>query len=1031
MARKILLVEDEAILALSESKMIERHGFEVEAVYSGEKAVERAVSDPQLALILMDIDLGSGIDGTEAARRILEIREIPIIFLTSHSEKEYVDKVKKITGYGYVLKNSGEFILIESIHMAFKLFEAKQEAQKHLKESEIAYQEMEAREYRLQHVNRVLLSIRNVNQVITKERDEFTLLNKACQLLIETSGYHKAWIVLLQDGLPAEPYYHAGFDDGFEAMETLLNKGGIPQCARQAFETGEVQVTSNPAEECPGCPFTHFYKEQSCGDGEKATMTMQLEYDGHKYGWISVILPAFYSDNSDELKLFEEISGDLAFALHHIRVEEERYSLARNLNLTQSTLIVALNNSHAGIAIADAPDGTLRYVNDAALLIRGGERAEIVNGIGIDQYVASWHILDLDGRPLDTDEVPLTRAVRYGETNSRQFIVRRDNQEDRIVMANAAPIYDQDGNVDSGIVIFLDVTEYKQTELKLRVSEEKYKFLYENAPLPYQSLDVDGNFLEVNPAWLRTLGYTREEVIGKNFAEFLHPSWKPHFEKNFPAFKKRGYVNDVQFKIRHKSGEYRDITFEGCIGYMPDGSFRQTYCVFKDITEQKRAEERLKEGAEKYQALFEAEADAVFMIDVEDGSILEANPAAEKMYGYSTEELIGMKAWELSAEPEKTRASVKLADRADVDLFRYHIKRSGEKMLVKISARYCKLQDKQLNISTVRDITDIRRAELELKESEQRFHQLFSSMKEGVAIYKPTSGGSNFEFVDINPAGLALGNKTKAEVVGKPVTEVFPGVEKMGLLDVLRQVYESQQPQQHPLVQYRDDRIEQWVENYVFNLPSGLLVAVYEDVSEKRRAEDQLRFQGQMLEALDEAVIATDTDGVVLYLNSFAEWLYGWPREEAIRKNIMNVTVPQTSQQQAAEIMHALSRGESWSGDFKVHTKQGDEFLAHVTNSPVYSNEGEFLGIIGISYDVTESRKTEQEREYLMSELNHRVKNNLALISSLVYLKDSELGDAADLDDLMGQIKAVQIVHDKLFQTNEVTHIDLKEYLTD
>ena len=125
-AKTILLVEDEALIAMNEASMLEKRGFTVVIAYTAENAIEEARRE-EVDIILMDIDLGAGkMDGTEAARRILRERELPIVFCTSHAEKEYVDRVKKITGYGYVLKNAGEFVLVESIHMAFELFEAHQ-----------------------------------------------------------------------------------------------------------------------------------------------------------------------------------------------------------------------------------------------------------------------------------------------------------------------------------------------------------------------------------------------------------------------------------------------------------------------------------------------------------------------------------------------------------------------------------------------------------------------------------------------------------------------------------------------------------------------------------------------------------------------------------------------------------------------------------------------------------------------------------------------------------------------------------------
>ncbi|NBB89811.1 MAG: response regulator, partial [Spirochaetes bacterium] len=124
MSKRILLVEDEALIAMSEAQMLEKHGYDVTTAHNGETAVEAVDSDSGISLILMDIDLGRGMDGTEAAELILTRHDIPIVFLTGHSEKEYVDRVKKISGYGYVLKNSGEFVLNESIRMAYTLFDA-------------------------------------------------------------------------------------------------------------------------------------------------------------------------------------------------------------------------------------------------------------------------------------------------------------------------------------------------------------------------------------------------------------------------------------------------------------------------------------------------------------------------------------------------------------------------------------------------------------------------------------------------------------------------------------------------------------------------------------------------------------------------------------------------------------------------------------------------------------------------------------------------------------------------------------------
>jgi PAS domain S-box-containing protein len=122
--KTILLVEDQVLIALAEKRGLEQYGYNVVIANCGEKAIELVAGNSALDLILMDINLGDGMDGTEAAETILRDHDIPIVFLSSHTETEIVEKTEKITSYGYVVKNSGLTILDASIKMAFKLFEA-------------------------------------------------------------------------------------------------------------------------------------------------------------------------------------------------------------------------------------------------------------------------------------------------------------------------------------------------------------------------------------------------------------------------------------------------------------------------------------------------------------------------------------------------------------------------------------------------------------------------------------------------------------------------------------------------------------------------------------------------------------------------------------------------------------------------------------------------------------------------------------------------------------------------------------------
>jgi len=138
--KTILLVEDQRVIALVEKALLEKAGYTVNVVENGEEAVRVALHSSDIDLILMDIDLGPGIDGTQAAQQILAERTLPIVFLSSHTEPEVVQKTEGITSYGYVVKNSGDTVLLASLRMAFRLAEADRELKKSQKKLEVSEQ---------------------------------------------------------------------------------------------------------------------------------------------------------------------------------------------------------------------------------------------------------------------------------------------------------------------------------------------------------------------------------------------------------------------------------------------------------------------------------------------------------------------------------------------------------------------------------------------------------------------------------------------------------------------------------------------------------------------------------------------------------------------------------------------------------------------------------------------------------------------------------------------------------------------------
>ncbi len=177
--------------------------------------------------------------------------------------------------------------------------------------------EHKSAEGRIAHLNLVLHAIRNVNQLVTKEHDRGRLLQGACDNLIETRGYHTAWIALMDKSGTLITTAEAGLGEAFVPMVKRLEHGELIECGQKALLQSKVVVIDDPISTCVNCPLMEKY------DDRKA-MTTRLEHGGRFYGLFSVAVPAKLAADREEQVLFAEVAGDIAFALHNLQQEEKR-----------------------------------------------------------------------------------------------------------------------------------------------------------------------------------------------------------------------------------------------------------------------------------------------------------------------------------------------------------------------------------------------------------------------------------------------------------------------------------------------------------------------------------------------------------------------------------------------------------------------------------------------------------------------------------------------------------------------------------
>jgi PAS domain S-box-containing protein len=278
------------------------------------------------------------------------------------------------------------------------------------------------------------------------------------------------------------------------------------------------------------------------------------------------------------------------------------------------------------------------------------------------------------------------------------------------------------------------VAELEAARARLMAKCEGLQQFYQQAPLAYQSLDSNGCLLEVNQRWLDTLGYGREEVIGKYFGAFLNKDDQEFFRVNFQKFKAAGEVYGVEFSLVKRDGTLIDVSFNGRIGKTAEGQFHRTHCFFQDITQRKHDETALRESEERFRALHNASFGGIVIHD--HGFILDCNQGLSEQTGYSLEELIGMDGLELIAPQSRELVRLRIQQGVEQPYEAVGLRKDGSQYPLSIRGSNVPYKGRMVRVTEFRDITEYKRLEEALE-------------KRLIALTCPSSGTEGVTFEDL------------------------------------------------------------------------------------------------------------------------------------------------------------------------------------------------------------------------------------------------------------------------------------------
>jgi len=436
----------------------------------------------------------------------------------------------------------------------------------------------------------------------------------------------------------------------------------------------------------------------------------------------------------------------------------------------------------------------------------------------------------------------------------------------------------------------------------LKSSEERLKILLESAPDAIYLSDLKGTFIDGNRAAEDLMGYKKEELVGKSFLKLKLLSGKELLKASKLLLKNlqgKGTGPD-ELILNRKDGS--QVTVEILTYPVKIKDKTMVMGIARDITDRKRAEVALREKSlnlnervKELNCLYEISNLVQTPVISDDDFFQEVVDLIPSGFRYRK---ITVCCLIVNEKEYKTRNFTKtdwnickdiiVEKRISGSIEVYQLKKLPDL----VNGQFLKEEKDLIKAIAERlgHIIELKQAEKELREREIQFRALFENMSNGVAVYEAVNNGADFIFKDFNKAGERIDHIKKEDILGKSLLEIYPGVKKLGLYEIIQNVWQTSKPETLPDSFYEDNRISGWRENFVYKLPSGDIVSVFSDITERKQAEEALRVSLTKYKTLFDnfpmGITVADQNGKIVESNAMSEKLLGLSQKAQLEHKI-------------------------------------------------------------------------------------------------------------------------------------------------